>query len=28
LFESEAHSALGLANLLPGSAKLEYRLPY
>jgi protease IV len=28
LFESEAHSALGFANLLPGSAKLEYRLPY
>jgi len=28
LFEAEAHSALHFSNLLPGSAKLEYRLPY
>lgn len=27
-FESEAHSMLPLSNLLPGGARLEYRLPY
>lgn len=28
LFESEARTALGMANLLPATARLEYRMPF